>query len=390
MLFVISATGSRKYPSKNFVTGSRRVLFVISVAMISGVLLIGEQMSFISKKDLGFEEENVLMIRQANLLGGQQEAFKTQLRTIPGVVSAGAANSMPGDFIGSNIFRSPNPEISDLRANLTQWDDDYAATMDITIVEGRGFDRRYNDSLSVLVNETAAQNLGTPNPVGLQIQSTAGTQDGPLFTIVGMVKDYNFNSLHSEVSPLVLTNPPMRNGAAVVAVRIAGSNVAETRRSIEDTWSSFVPQRAVNISFLSQDLEQMYLADRATASVFRTFTGIAILLACIGLFGLATYTIQQRTREIGIRKILGATQIGLLGLLLKNLVIILSLSLVLSIPLTWWAITKWLNNFAYHIDINPMIFLKSGLIAFIFLVVAVSYQALKIVGLNPVETLKDG
>ena len=133
----------------------------------------------------------------------------------------------------------------------------------------------------------------------------------------------------------------------------------------------------------------MYQADRATAEVFRTFTGIAIILACIGLFGLATYTIQQRTREIGIRKVLGASQIGLLGLLIKNLVFLMMVALVFSIPLTYWAINNWLANFAYHIDISPLIFLKAGAIACLFMLIAVSYQAFKISGLNPVETLKE-
>lgn len=362
--------------------------FFITLTMISGTLAVGRQMKYIAGKDLGFEKEGVLVIRQAIPIGRNFEAFKNEVKQLTGVAAVGGTGSIPGDFMGSNIFRPGRPNVSDLRANIATYDDDFIATMNFQILRGRGFAPAFNDSLSVLLNQAAARELGLTDPVGEKLRGTAGVGDNPEFTVIGVVEDFHFTSLHQPITPLVIFNGNSRFVPVSIAIRAKSDQWEDLIARIETAWNAFVPNRSLQHAFLDDELNTLYEADRTTGRVFRLFTLVTIIIAFVGLFSLATYVIQLRTKEVGIRKILGASVYSLFILLSKNFIQLALLALIISIPLSYLAIRKWLEQFAYHATINTLIFLQAGLIAVFLVIAAVSYQLIRIWRLNPGDTLR--
>ena len=362
--------------------------FFITITMISGTLFVAKQMQYLADKDLGFDKEQLIVVRQAQAIGQNLEAFKTELNQLPEIVSVGSTNAMIGDFLGSNIFRPRRPDVSDLRANVLTYDDDYMSTMKFRILQGRGFEENFNDSLSVIINESAVKELGLDNPIGEVIQGTSGNETGPELRIVGVVENFNFTSLHTEVSPLVITNANSNYIPIAIAIRSNTDQYGEINSRIEAAWDKFVPDQRVRLSFLDQELNTLYEADQRTGTVFRFFTYVAIIIAFIGLFSLATYVIELRTKEICVRKILGASLGGIFMLLSSNFFRLVLVALALSVPLSFFAINKWLERFAYHIEPDWFTFAKAGLIALGLVLLAIGYQSIRISMLNPSKSLR--
>lgn len=395
--FVISAVdpavvlkGSYKSSKKGVLLRNGLIVlqFFITISMITGTLFIAKQMQYLADKDLGFNKDQAIILRQLGTLGNNFEAFKSELSKLTSVASVGGTNAMPGDFMGSNIFRPRRPDVSDLRANVATYDDDFIPTMELNMVDGRAFGAAYNDSAVVIINQAAAQELSLENPIGEMIKGTAGNNNSPEFRIVGVVEDFNFTSLHTKVSPLVIFKGNQNFTPAAIAIRSRTSDYAEISTQIESTWNAFVPDQKVRLSFLDQELSTLYEADQTTVRVFRIFTGIAIIIAFIGLFSLATYVIQLRTKEICVRKILGASFGSIFVLLSKGFFQLVLLALLLSIPLSFYAINRWLERFAYHIHLDGLTFALSGGIALLLVLLAIGYQAVRISMVNPAETLR--
>lgn len=362
--------------------------FFITITMISGTLFVSRQMEYLASKDLGFDREQLIVLRQAQAIGQNLEAFKQSLEQMPEIASVGSTNAMIGDFLGSNIFRPRRPDISDLRANVITYDDDYAATMKFRILQGRDFNESFNDSLSVIINEAAVRELGLDNPIGEFIRATSGNQTGPELKIVGVVEDFNFTSLHTEITPLIIQNATTNYLPIAIAIRSNSDQYDVVSSKIEAAWNNFVPDQKIRLSFLDQELNTLYEADQTTGQVFKFFTYVAIIIAFIGLFSLATYILELRTKEICIRKILGASLGGIFVLLSSNFFRLVLIALVLSIPVSYLAAEEWLERFAYHIEPDWLIFGKAGIIAFGLVLLAVGYQSVKISLLNPGESLR--
>ncbi len=362
--------------------------FFITITMISGTLFVGRQMQYLADKDLGFNKEKLIIVRQAQAVGQNFEAFKAELEQLTEIASVGGTNAMPGDFMGSNIFRPRRPDVSDLRANIATYDDDFMSTMDFNILEGRTFEEAFNDSTSVVLNQSAVRELGLENPIGESMRGTSGNAPTPEFKIVGVVEDFNFASLHTEVSPLVIFNGNSNFVPFAVAIRSNTDQFSAVNAQIEAVWNKFVPDQKIRLSFLDQELNTLYEADQTTAMVFQFFTYIAIIVAFIGLFSLATYVIQLRTKEICVRKILGASFGSIFLLLSKNFFQLVLLAMILSIPLSYYAVGRWLERFAYHIELDWLTFVVSGGVALLLVLLATGYQSVKIALLNPGESLR--
>ncbi|MCB0847389.1 MAG: FtsX-like permease family protein, partial [Bacteroidetes bacterium] len=333
--------------------GLTTVQFVISMVMISGSFIVHQQMNYFRNKHLGFDQQNVINIGYAQTLRENYPAFRSEVEALPGVVAVGGANGMPGQFLGSGVYETSNPDASDLRANIATFDDYFFDVMGFEMVEGRSFSPDFNDSLSIIINETAAKSLGFKNPVGETFKSRGGQgdQEPPEFTVVGVVADYHFFSLHSEIGPIVINNGNTGFTPPSLAVRVRAENLNQTLDAIESKWMAF-SQEDFRFSFLDQELQEQYSSDQATGSVFDIFTLIAILMSCTGLFGLTTYIAQQKTKEMSIRKVLGASVPKILLTFSREFFLLIGLAFLIGIPVSYFLMQEWLANFAYHIDIS--------------------------------------
>ena len=365
--------------------------FFISISMISGTLLLGDQMNYIQNKNLGFEKSNILVIEQTQVLGDQFEAFKNEIDQINGVESIAASFAVPGDFLGNSILAPDDPEKSQIRTYINTVDDDYLSTLKMEVTSGRGFSRDFNDSLNILINETAARELGYEDPIGhWLLNPNPGPNQADGFTIIGVVEDFHHHSLHMKIPSMVLYNiynvqlfSPGR-----ITVRTSGHNSLSILQQIEEKWEGIENDQPFTYSFLDESLDNLYQADRQTNRIFSLFTVVAIIMACVGLFGLAAYVTQQRTKEIGIRKVLGATVPNIILLLSRDFTKLIGIAFVISVPLVYMGMTRWLENFAYRTGIDVFTLLGAGFLTLILAWLTISYYSIKIAVLNPVNSLR--
>ncbi|MCB0488105.1 MAG: ABC transporter permease [Cyclobacteriaceae bacterium] len=362
--------------------------FFISITMISGAILVHEQMDFFSSKDLGFQKSNVGFVRVTQLFDTSWEALRNDLLSVDGVEEVAGNFGMPGEFIGSSVVSvADNPDVADIRVNNANFDDYFFDLMDFEIVEGRAFKEEFNDSLSLIVNESMARLMGDGPTIGKKIIYDTG--DATPYTVVGVVKDYHFQSLHNSISPLAIANAPTIDYTpATVAFRFRGDNMQETLEGVERVWKTHTSQD-FSVKFLDDSLMSFYKADMATGKLFDIFTAVAIVMSCIGLFGLATYMLNQRLKEMGVRKVLGASLSHIVLKFSQTFVTLIAISFLTAIPITWYLVQQWLDGFAYSIEIGASAFVISAIITVSLVVLTISYQALKLAWLNPVITLKD-
>ncbi len=359
------------------------IQYVISIGLISGTLIIQAQMVYLSDHILGFDQENVLVVKQLQGLEGA-EALKADLSRLATVESVGGANRMPGDFFGSTIFLPDDATLNQLRSSIMTIDADYLAAMGIELISGRGFSSKFDDSASIIINRAAAETLGYLDPVGRSVIQTGLDRE---FMIVGVVDNFNFESLHQRVFPMVLFNGGKRFEAAVLAVRLHPDNLNEAIESIREVWRDHVPDQELIYSFFETDLEKLYESERAASRIFNSFSLLAILIACVGLFGMAAYTAHQKTKEIGIRKILGASTTEIVWLLLTEFIYLILVATIVAGVFAHLAMTAWLSKFAYHIDINIAVYALSGGLALGLAWLAISYHSFKSARTNPVKSL---
>ena len=368
--------------------GLTTLQFVISIVMISGSLLVHQQMSFFRNKNLGFEQENLLVLDQTNLLDNRHAAFREEVAKLPGVVSIGGANGLPGDFHGSNIYKAAQAGMSDLRAYVATFDDYVFETMAFRVLQGRSFDPAFNDSLSIIINEATARSIGLDDPIGARFRAASGNEDAPFFTIIGVVEDYHFYSLHDEIGPMVIFNGNQRFVPPKMAVRLRTSNLSKSIAAIQAKWEE-MGQGELNYSFLDQELQAQYESDHATGWVFDVFTFIALVMCCIGLFGLTTFMAQQRAKEMCIRKVLGASTGSIIMTFSKEFLRLIGLACMVGMPVAYWVMDEWLSGFAYHVEISVALFLLTAFIMLFLLMITMSYQSFKLATVNPVESLRN-
>lgn len=362
--------------------------FTISVVLISATLIVYDQLAFLDSKSLGFAKEEVVVIEH-NSNRRESEALQQRLRQVPGVSLIGSGSAAPGGYYYGIIFKQQGSEEAFTPKGFNA-DDNYFEAMGIRLVEGRVFGPAYNDSLSVVVNQRAVKALGLTNPIGSVLINNVDPNTAISYTIVGVVEDYNYESLHLEVAPLVVMSTESNNGfQSVLVTRVESTRREEAIAGMNDVWKEMVPNAPFNYSFLDNRLETLYAAEKASGSLLTTFTFIAIIVACVGLFGLTAYTANQRTKEISIRKVLGASAVGIVRLLSRDFALLVVIALVMGAPLAWYLTAQWLETFAFRITLSPVPFIGAGLVVFLFTALTISYHAIKSALINPAETLKE-
>ena len=274
-------------------------------------------------------------------------------------------------------------------------DEDYDKTLGLELKEGRFFSKEFfTDTLSVVLNERAVKELGLKTALGSRLTSPANLFNAPdgseyVYNVVGVVKDFHYHSLHEPISPLVIINSKkFGNRSALVALRIKGDNFQKAVSDIGLVWKKFVKEKPFNYYFLDRSLADQYQEEQRTQRIFTIFSGLAIFIACIGLLGLAAYATQQRTREISIRKVLGASEGSIVTMLSKDFLKLVLLSSAIAFPIAWWGMNKWLQDFAYRIDVGWWIFIVASLAALLIALFTISTQAIKAAITNPVKNLR--
>ena len=256
-------------------------------------------------------------------------------------------------------------------------------------MDGRAFDKEFKDSLSVILNETAAAQIGWENPIGKQIRYPGGNME--YYTVVGVLKDFNLESLHTPIEPFALFAEESQSydtRSTFISLKISGEHTKQVISQVQDLWGNYLESTPFEYSFLDEDLAYAYQEDQRLASLFTGFSILAIFVACLGLFGLIAFTAQQRTKEIGVRKVLGASVSSIVKLLATNFLKLVVLALILAVPVAWLAMDSWLQDFAYRIDIPIWAFIAAGALALAIALITVSFQAIKAAIANPVKSLR--
>jgi len=264
--------------------------------------------------------------------------------------------------------------------------------MDIT--KGRGFSKEFSDSLAIIINESAAKELELTDPVGKTLSTNdqflrQGETEQTRYKIVGVVKDFHFQSLHQKITPLFFVHHNINQRVDnLISVRMNSNNIQSTIAQVEQVWEQALPGQPFSFTFLDKDLSKLYAAEQTAQKVFTLFAILAILIACMGLLGLAAYITQLRTREIGIRKVLGASVGNIVGLLSKEFIILVLVALLIASPISWYLMNEWLENFAYRIDMQWWMFALAGVLAIFIAFATVSYQSIRAALSNPIKALK--
>jgi len=403
--FALSSFNTVLVMKGNFASNSKGALlrnglvvfqFMVSIILITCTLVVKKQMQYMQEKSLGYNKDQTLVVE--GLLANPNETLQTfldELKRLPGVESSGGSLSLlgggrAGDFFGEQWTSEGSSEI--LTTKSMAIDDDFADMIGFKFLAGRGFSRDMNDSLSVILNETAVRTFELTDPIGKKLSQVVNTPEGQTtvkFNIVGVVADFNFQSLHDPITPLTIRSNESFNGAVTYAyARVEGKNVSRLTENIQELWHRLMPGQPFKYLFLDQNLNAQYQNEQRAGQIFSVFSALAILIACVGLFGLAAYTGTQRTKEIGIRKVLGATTVSVVMLLSKDFTKLVAVAFVLAGPLAWYLMDNWLQGFAYRITPGLDVFLLAGLTAVLIAWVTVSYQSIKAAIINPVKSLR--
>jgi len=382
---------------KNNVIGAKSSLFrnslvvfqfATSIILIVGALVTNKQINYILDKDLGFDKDQVVVLRGIGTLSKQLPSLKNELKSLPDVASVSLSDFLPVPIDGAK--RNGNPFWIDGRRDLdmaTQgqfWeiDQDYLSTFGLHLNKGRNFDpTRATDSSSAIINQKLADELQLKYPIGAKITN------GNTWTIIGVVDDFIFESLKEKgYAGLCMT---LQGNPSLLSIKVKSQNLKETIADITAVWDKFAPNQQINYSFLDEGFEALYQDVERTKNIFTCFALVAIFVAALGLFGLATYVTQQRTKEIGVRKVLGASAIRLLRLLSGDFIKLVFVALVIATPVARWAMNQWLTDFNYRIEINWLYFILAGMSAILIALGTISYQTWKAIRANPVDSLRD-
>ena len=361
--------------------------FFISIGLIICTLVIYNQLKFINNKDLGFDRSQVLVIKNTNVLGNQAKILKNEVKQMPGVLNATMSLYQPtGDErLKTGLFPDRTIDIKkDILTEFWSVDEDYINTMGLKLVNGRNFSKDMaSDSSAMIVNEAFVRKYGAKDPLNKTLyRDSYGIQP---YHIIGVVKDFNYESLHDNIAPLALVYT-QDNGA--ISVRIKTSNLAGLMASIETKWKDLSPNQQFSYSFMDQDFDATYRTEQRTGTIFICFTTLAICIACLGLFGLAAYAAEQRNKEIGIRKVLGASVSTIVGMLSLDFIKLVLISILIASPIAWWAMNKWLESFAYRMNIQWWMIALAGFAAIFIAFATISFQSIRAAIANPIKSLR--
>ncbi|MEP6614938.1 MAG: ABC transporter permease [Ginsengibacter sp.] len=366
--------------------------FAISIALIIGTVVIYNQLTYIQNKKLGFNKDQVLIVQNAYVLDKKAETFKNEALKFNDIRSASVSGYLPVPSSRSDQPFFPEGVIDQKKAvAMQQWtvDVDYIKTMGMEMKEGRNFSKDLlTDSSSIIINETAAKLFGFTDPLNKKITSFTDINNGGNklnYQIIGVVKNFHYASLRENIGALCMF---LGKSTDAISFRINAGNASATVKNIESLWKKMVPSEPFTYSFMNEDFNRMYEAEQRVGKIFISFAILAILIACLGLFGLATYAAEQRTKEIGIRKVLGATVSNIVQMLSKDFLKLVVIAALIAFPVSWWAMNKWLQDFAYRITISWWIFVGAAFIAVLIALFTISFKAIRAAISNPVKSLR--
>ncbi|MCF8235315.1 MAG: ABC transporter permease [Bacteroidales bacterium] len=356
--------------------------FAITIALIICTLIIYRQIGFMKSKELGFEKENVVYAAlESKNARTKVPLLKTEIENLAAVKSVAASSAVPGFGLNRNGYLPEGYE-EPMMFHVMDVDEELLHTLDIKIIEGKGFSNETKaDDNNYLVNKALVQKLGWDNPVGKTI-----TRNG-VHKIIGVVENFHFAPLHEQINPMLITNIPF-NGYDYLVIRLGKGNPQNILKQIERKWSSILPTETFAYHFLDRSLDRIYNQEKRFGRLFIYFSLLAILIACLGLLGLASYMVEQRSREIGIRKVFGSSETAIVRLFSWEFSKRVLIANIIAWPVAWYLMSKWLENFAYRISMGWWIFLLAGFIAFLLALLTVSYQSLKAANMNPVDVVK--
>jgi putative ABC transport system permease protein len=363
--------------------------FTLSIILIVCTIQVYNQIQFVQNKNLGYEKENLVAFTLEGEPDSWWETFRQQALTIPGIIKVSGASSR---FLGrvSNTYGvnwpGKDPDSSPL-FEVVRVDYDLIETLGFRITEGRGFLRDFGaDSTRVIINQAAAKSMDMADPVGQTIEFWGGRQ----WEISGMVEDFHFQNLRVEVAPLlmVLALPGQFSLEPTGFIRVASQNIRETLTQAEDLHKEVNPAFPFDYTFLDEQYESIYKAEVRVGELSKYFALFAIIISCLGLFGLSAFTAEQRRKEIGIRKVMGATVGQLVKMLSASFTLLVAIAILISIPVSWWLMEQWLNDYAYRVDIEWWVFATAGSMAVIIAWLTVSWQSVKAALANPVNSLR--
>lgn len=361
--------------------------FFASMVLLSASLIIYQQLNFIQTQELGFRQDEVLVIpiKNRDAVNPKINELRNELLKVPGVLSVSAASNIPGKSFNQNSVFAPQNPTNRISTSEALIDYDFLEVMGIPLASGRTFSRENPaDREAFIINETLARNLYGDDAVGKEM--IWDHDSGPIRgTIIGVAKNFHFQSLHRAVDPLLFRLSSSYNYAVL---NVDTRNFNESIKGIESTWRTVDPEFAFDYSFLRADLQQQYAEEQNMAGVLTAFSIIAVSIACFGLLGIAALTFRQKTKEVSVRKVLGATRMNLMVLLIGSFSRMILIAVALAVPLVWWTMSQWLQNFILRIEINPMLFVSTGLGLLLFAWATLAYLTWKVSSLNPADTLK--
>jgi putative ABC transport system permease protein len=360
--------------------------FTTSIMLIIGTMVVYRQMTFLLNRELGFDKEQLMILDGTFTLGKQRESFRNELLRLPDVENVSVSGYIPVAGMsreGYGFVREGRQSI-DKPVPAQKWrvDHSYVSTLGMKIVEGRDFNKELaSDSFAIIINQSMARELGLAKPVGERIYNWVKT-----FTIIGVVQDFNYVNMKEPIRPLALVIEG--GGESAMSVRLHSADMAASIQSVNELWNKFMPNQPIRFSFLDDKFERMYDDVLRMGQIFAAFATLAIIVACLGLFALSAFMIEQRSKEISIRLIMGAPMRSILKLLTTNFMMLVMISFVIAAPLAWYGMHQWLQSYEYRTPVSYDVFIASGVIAVSIALLTVSYQSVKAALTRPIENLR--
>lgn len=362
--------------------------FVVSAGLIFSIIIVSQQMAYIQNKEIGYDRENLLVLRESYLLGNDENAFKNDIMNDPRVESITMSAFVPAGPTDENMtgVYPGHQQEAFRRTKLFQVDHQYISTMGMRLVAGRNFSETGGDSLNVIINETAVRIFGLgDNPLGQELTASTGNNgETKKLTVIGVIKDFHYRSLHEAIAPLIMVNNPYGG----LIIRTKTKEIAGLVASMEERWKAFQVEEPFSYALLDELYNETYLAEQNMGVVLKIFGALTILVACLGLFGLVTFNAEQRVREVGIRKVLGAGVGEIVSLLSKDLLVLVSVSFIIAFPLGYYMMNKWLQDFAYKIEIQWWVFVLAAAVTLFIAFFTMSIKTIRSALANPVESLR--
>jgi len=387
---VLKGNTNTSYKKSNLRNALVVFQFTASIILIIGTITVFKQLNYIQTRKVGFIKDQVLIINGTYGLGNNMQSFKDAVLAMSGVKNGTISSFLPVSSSARNDNTYSKEAVMDSKngIGMQTWtvDYDYIKTMGMEIIKGRNFSKEFADSNSTIINETTAKFLGYEDPVGEKIYTFTDNNGSKIaYNIIGVVKNFNFESLRENIGPLCMR---LGTQGAFGSFKIEAGKAKNLIAQVESKWKTMSAGLPFSYRFLDDSFDDMYRNEQRIGKLAISFAILAIFVACLGLFGLATYMAEQRTKEIGIRKVLGASVGNVVNMLSKDFIILVLISSVFAFPIAWWAMHNWLEDFVYRINIGWWIFIAAGAIAFLIALITVSSQAIKAALANPVKSLR--